>query len=127
MFSKHQYKVLKKCLKSASWHSKRIDFTQGMKNLIARHYKYQCANSVPNFVCDKAGRELRHWHIDHIVPARVGGKPIFENAQVLCLDCHAEKSLLENKFFPKKGSKNSYYYGSAKKWIKSMLIPKPMS
>lgn len=35
------------------------------------------------------------WERDHVVPLSEGGTEDVSNTQVLCLDCHAEKSLSE--------------------------------
>ena len=35
------------------------------------------------------------WHADHIVPAYLGGALTLDNVQVLCPNCHAEKTRLE--------------------------------
>ena len=35
------------------------------------------------------------WHIDHIIPVYKGGKTNFDNLQMLCIDCHNEKTAIE--------------------------------
>jgi len=41
------------------------------------------------------GRKPKHF--DHIVPDGLGGKPVIENCMVLCVPCHNEKTVKEDR------------------------------
>jgi hypothetical protein len=117
-----RYLILKDFLRhSGSWNYSRSEFSYKTKKHILKIYGKFCAGNIPNFTCEKTGRELKHYAIDHIIPSRAGGPPTFTNAQILCLDCHAEKSILENEIFPKANSRTSYDRLRAKTWLKDML------
>lgn len=47
-----------------------------------------------NGACEKCGVILKPggYHCDHDNPDGLTGKPTFENARILCLRCHAEKT-----------------------------------
>jgi hypothetical protein len=106
----------------------REEFPTFTKRLIISSYASMCAGNVPGVRCLKQGVVLPpHLRaVDHIVPSRAGGLPIFTNGQILCLDCHAHKSLMENRIFPKKGSITKYKYDLAKKWVGAMFNEKVM-
>lgn len=47
--------------------------------------------------CQKCEKPLafnakREWEIDHIVPLSIGGMTAYSNLQILCIECHEEKS-----------------------------------
>ena len=122
MTSPMRYLILKDYLKySGSWNYSRSEFSPKTKaNILRTHGKF-CAGNIPNFQCEKTGRELKHFAIDHIIPSRAGGPPTYPNGQILCLDCHAEKSILENEIFPKANSRRPYDKIKAKRWIKELI------
>jgi 5-methylcytosine-specific restriction endonuclease McrA len=41
--------------------------------------------------------DRRVLEVDHIVPVRLGGTPVIENAQVLCANCHSIKTKTERR------------------------------
>jgi 5-methylcytosine-specific restriction endonuclease McrA len=101
----------------------RSEFSGVMRKILLKHKGNRCAGSVPGIKCRKQGTELNA-HLrafDHIVPARVGGLPTYDNGQILCLDCHSHKSLLENKIFPRKNSIRKYNPKTARRWITRIL------
>jgi 5-methylcytosine-specific restriction endonuclease McrA len=117
-----QYLALKECIRYAGkWSFSRNEFSSKIKRQIIKLNKKVCAANIPGFPCEKEGKELKHYAIDHIVPSRAGGPASIINAQILCLDCHAEKSLLENEIFPKKNSVTQFNKLKAKIWIKKLL------
>lgn len=88
----------------------------------------KCAANVPGFECDHQGKELRHHQIDHIIPTYAGGPSTIDNGQVLCLDCHHEKSRLELRIFPRKNSRSFVYKRrNAKYWLKAIVLKKPIA
>jgi len=52
-----------------------------------------------NFTCQVCGKELRskYLEIDHIIPLAIGGREDDSNRQVLCIECHREKSRIEEE------------------------------
>lgn len=42
--------------------------------------------------CEECHGLAKRFHIDHVDPDGLTGKPILENAMLLCLPCHAEKT-----------------------------------
>ena len=101
----------------------RKDFSDSMKRLIVKKKGAICSGNVPGVKCRKVGVYLSpHLRaIDHIIPSRAGGLPSLSNGQVLCLDCHSEKSLRENKIFPKKNSRIQFKPSLARIWIECMF------
>lgn len=45
-------------------------------------------------LCQTCGKHVGKgdYHVDHIIPDGIGGKPTIANAQILCNDCHNEKT-----------------------------------
>lgn len=45
-------------------------------------------------LCEKCTAKLSvgKFHYDHIIPDAFGGEPILSNCQVLCVNCHGEKT-----------------------------------
>jgi len=43
-------------------------------------------------ICETKGCARKAYHCDHIIPDSIGGKNDLANAQILCRDCHAEKT-----------------------------------
>ena len=46
-----------------------------------------------NAYCEKCGALAKRYHIDHVDPDGLTGQPVLENAMLLCLPCHDEKTL----------------------------------
>lgn len=44
--------------------------------------------------CEKCRAVLKTgaWHGDHILPDVLGGEPVLANLQILCVECHKEKT-----------------------------------
>jgi 5-methylcytosine-specific restriction endonuclease McrA len=42
--------------------------------------------------CANCGTMAKDWHADHIVPIKKGGGNNAQNIQLLCVDCHKEKT-----------------------------------
>lgn len=105
----------------------RTNFTEEMKYKILMAAEKKCAANVPGFECDRQGKELRHHQIDHIIPAYAGGPSTIENGQVLCLECHHEKSTLEMRIFPRKNARSFVYKTrNARLWLKAIVLKKPV-
>ena len=52
---------------------------------------------LKNLMCDKnkcnvCKNKVDEFHIDHIMPLAAGGNNDLDNLQVLCLECHQEKT-----------------------------------
>jgi 5-methylcytosine-specific restriction endonuclease McrA len=105
----------------------RTEFSSQMKEEVYDLYDGMCAESIPGFECPNSGRVLgRCFDIDHIIPSSCNPKKCSQifNAQLLCLDCHREKSIREKKYFPssnminieKKDKKTIW-----KNWLKPMV------
>lgn len=48
--------------------------------------------------CRNCGEITKNWHADHIIPVHKGGGACgLSNFQTLCIDCHKEKTILDNK------------------------------
>ena len=47
--------------------------------------------------CEACAATLKGKHFDHIMPDGLGGKPILENCQVLCLPCHNDKTVKHDR------------------------------
>lgn len=65
----------------------RIKLTEAKKRRIAAKQGYLCAsckNVLPST-----------WNLDHLVPLHLGGSNSLSNFQVLCPNCHADKSQRE--------------------------------
>jgi len=61
--------------------------TPAQKLRLAAQQKYLCAQ------CDTLLPST--WQVDHFVPLHKGGSNEWENLQVLCPNCHADKTQLE--------------------------------
>lgn len=63
------------------------------RNLVISRAKGFCQNQKPGFEkCGKIGVE-----VDHIIPRAEGGSDNLANLQLLCVDCHKEKTLEDQK------------------------------
>lgn len=106
----------------------RTNFTSGTKYNILMAAEKKCAANVPGFQCDRDGKVLRHHQVDHIVPTYVGGPSTIDNGQILCLECHHEKSRLELRIFPRKNSRSFLFKRrNVKLWLKAIVLKKPSS
>jgi 5-methylcytosine-specific restriction endonuclease McrA len=47
--------------------------------------------------CEECALPAKKWQIDHINPDGLTGTPTLENAKLLCLPCHAEKTNKKDK------------------------------
>ena len=56
-------------------------------NLVKQKYNSQCA---------KCGRK-NNLEMDHIIPVIDGGSSDISNLQILCSECHTEKTILDNR------------------------------
>lgn len=63
------------------------EFSRAVRRAIKERDGYACV------VCGATS----HLEVDHIVPAAIGGDNSIDNGQVLCHDCHREKSLRQRK------------------------------
>lgn len=79
--------------------------------------------------CQKCSKPLsfnakREWEVDHVIPVSLGGQTSYDNLQVLCVECHEEKSR------PERGIANSKRFDGMKsvRWHshhqKDLLISK---
>jgi hypothetical protein len=117
-------KLVENMLIRAQYAAVRTEFTPATKRWLLARFKGACAGNVPGVKCLKPGVKLDS-HLrayDHIVPSRAGGLPISVNGQILCLDCHAIKSKMENKFFPRKNSQKKFNLVRAMLWIDKFYI-----
>lgn len=48
-----------------------------------------------NVFCEECGCLAKRWEIDHINPDGLTGRPVLENARLLCSSCHREKTALD--------------------------------
>jgi 5-methylcytosine-specific restriction endonuclease McrA len=79
--------------------------------------------------CEKCSAALkpREGEVDHILPDILGGEPVLANAQVLCRQCHAEKSADDLRRTRKADRARDKATGAIrpKQTIKSPGFPKP--
>ena len=68
---------------------KRKSCSEYEKRILARSQEYQCKMCHMLLPAE--------WQIDHIVPLFAGGGNEMSNLQVLCANCHAEKSCRERR------------------------------
>ena len=67
----------------------RREFTRAVKVAVIR----RCTVGEPPITyCEGCKMPARKWQIDHITPDGLGGKPTFENAQLLCDICYGVKN-----------------------------------
>lgn len=66
---------------------KRRFWTEVQKRIVAASQKYCCA------MCRRMLGTT--WAADHIRPLRTGGSNALSNCQILCADCHAQKTQME--------------------------------
>lgn len=45
--------------------------------------------------CEKCGVQVKKFQIDHINPDGLTGEPVLENAMLLCIECHSEKTKVD--------------------------------
>jgi hypothetical protein len=122
-------KKVKKLIKSVprKFPLHRTEFSLQMKEEVYNLYDGMCAESIPGFDCPNSGRVLgRCSDIDHIIPSSCNPKKCSQifNAQLLCLDCHREKSIREKKYFPSSNMINIERKDKTtiwKKWLGPMV------
>jgi 5-methylcytosine-specific restriction endonuclease McrA len=71
----------------------RKDFPASVKKAVRERADYTCENPLG---CDKSAVE-----VDHIIPEGLGGKSTYENARLLCTECHRIKTALDTKMMLK--------------------------
>src|ERR1017187_6801214 len=45
-----------------------------------------------NVMCEKCGFPTKKFQIDHVVADAIGGKPVIENAELICSACYGIKN-----------------------------------
>lgn len=73
-----------------SVHSERKSLSKSSRSYLMNRYKS---------MCQECRAKCTHLQIDHIQPLRFSGTNDISNLQTLCPNCHAEKSLIENKMY----------------------------
>lgn len=56
------------------------------------------------------------FHIDHIVPASLGGETIFENLALACVSCSLRKAARQNAIDPQTGDEVHLYNPRRESW-----------
>ncbi len=72
------------------------DYTESMKSHATRRKR---VFERDNGICAKCGNSGTPWQVDHRVPVCANGTHKMENLQTLCLNCHYEKTQLEDRKF----------------------------
>lgn len=54
-----------------------------------------------NVFCEECGCLAKRFEIDHVIADGLTGKPVLENAKVLCSPCHKEKTALDKAHIAK--------------------------
>ena len=75
------------------WMKERKDFPASVKKAVRERADYTCENPLG---CDNSAVE-----VDHIIPEGLGGKSVYENARLLCTECHRIKTALDAKMMLK--------------------------
>ena len=63
--------------------SERIELSKDLKKLVSEQYDNKCSK------CLKANKKFEY---DHIIPLSAGGTSDIDNLQILCVECHFEKT-----------------------------------
>lgn len=77
-------------------------------------------------LCQKCGAKIgpKKWQADHIVRLKDGGPNSESNLQVLCIPCHQEKTVEENKAGAIALRKKTYHIGAREPSAWSMRLEK---
>jgi 5-methylcytosine-specific restriction endonuclease McrA len=51
--------------------------------------------------CEKCGAPTTKWQIDHVIADSHGGKPVIENAELICEVCYGVKNPIDTKIAAK--------------------------
>jgi 5-methylcytosine-specific restriction endonuclease McrA len=68
--------------------TERKSWTEAVKRRVAARQGYKCA------ICKM--QLPAAWHADHKIPLHENGENSIENCQILCANCHADKTQLES-------------------------------
>lgn len=95
---------------------KRRFWTEVQKRIVAGSQNYCCA------ICRRMLGST--WAADHIRPLRNGGSNALTNCQILCADCHAQKTQMENidAADEKRRKKHEDQKNTSKYWDKDSLF-----
>jgi nucleoside-triphosphatase THEP1 len=73
--------------------SNRVEFTQEERHEIASKFEFLCQGTLSyNKKCEKEFNNVREFDLDHILPLKNGGKNTINNLQILCKQCHKNKT-----------------------------------
>lgn len=73
--------------------SNRVKFTQEERHEIATKFEFLCQGlNANNKKCEKEFNNVREFDLDHVVALKHGGKNTINNLQILCKECHKNKT-----------------------------------
>ena len=75
--------------------------------------------------CEKCGVSTRKWQIDHVIADAHGGKPVIENAELICEACWSVKNPQDTKIAAKLKRQQAKAIGAGKPAGKIQSAPLP--
>jgi hypothetical protein len=63
-------------------------------------------------ICEQCGAIAKRFQIDHIDPDGLTGKPVIENAQLLCEPCYTDKNAKDTSNIAKAKRREAKYLGA---------------
>jgi len=105
----------KYCSEDCQWHYKAgaanydLEVTS-LRRYVHKWFNFQChicGTHLSNITPAGVEYPVHQGEVDHITPLFQGGKDVWENLQLLCTDCHREKSVTERRTWQERENKEN--------------------